>query len=250
MASMTDKVVVGYCNPGVVYAAFHECLLNLLAYDAAHHKRILNGGGRIAVQSSANIAGARNGIVKQFLDESDADWLWMLDADMTFAPDTLEALLEHADPQLAPIVGGLCFGIEDGWLFPTLYDLADMGSGQGLQVVRYHEWLPNSMFQVAATGAACTLTHRTVLEKIRQQSGVEFSVAFPWYQEREHGTMPIGEDVTFCLRAGLCGFPIYINTGVALGHVKYHTLTLDGYLAQRAYRAEQERTGQPVEVQP
>lgn len=240
MASDTDKVVIGYCNPGMVHAAFHESLLNLLVYDAAVSRRIIGGGGRIAVQASANIAGARNGIVKQFLDESDADWLWMLDTDMTFADDTLERLLEYADPQQAPIIGGLCFGIDDGWLFPTLYDLADMGTGEGLQVVRYNEWAPNAMMQVAATGAACTLIHRSVLEKIREQSGKEFSAAFPWYQEREHGTMPVGEDVTFCLRAGLCGFPIYVNTAVTLGHVKQHTLTLDGYVAQRAFKAQQQ----------
>jgi hypothetical protein len=151
MASSTDRVVVGYCKPGTVHAAFHESLLNLMVYDAATDRRIIAGGGRIAVQSSANISGARNQIVKQFLDESDADWLWMLDTDMTFAPETLERLLEHADVEKAPIVGGLCFGIDDGWLFPTLYDLADMGSGDGLQVVRYNEWPPNAMFQVAAT---------------------------------------------------------------------------------------------------
>lgn len=244
MASPQDKVVIGYCNPGMVHAAFHESLLNLLVYDAATSRHVIGGGGRIAVQSSANIAGARNGIVKQFLDESDADWLWMVDSDMTFADNTLDRLLEHADPQRAPIVGGLCFGIDDGWLFPTLYDLADMGDGKGLQVVRYHEWTPNAMFQVSATGAACVLIHRVVLEKIRQQSGAEFSVAFPWYQEREHGPMPIGEDVTFCLRAGLCGFPVHVNTGVHLGHVKQHTLTADGYFAQRAYRAEHVQAGE------
>jgi hypothetical protein len=85
--------------------------------------------------------------------------------------------------------------------------------------------------------AACMLIHRTVLAKIREQSGSEFSVAFPWYQEREHGPMPVGEDVTFCLRAGLCGFPVHVNTTVTIGHVKSYTLTLDGYLAQRAYRS-------------
>lgn len=240
MARPEDKVVVGYCNPGMVHAAFHESLLNLLVFDAATSRRIVGGGGRIAVQSSANISAARNGIVKQFLDECDAEWLWMLDTDMTFVDDTLERLLEFADPQRAPIVGGLCFGVDDGWLFPTLYDLADVGDGKGLQVVRYHSWPPNAMLQVAATGAACVLIHRGVLEKIRARVGSEFSPVFPWYQEREHGSMPIGEDITFCLRAGMCGFPVHVNTAVHLGHVKQHTLTLEGYLAQRRHLVEQE----------
>jgi hypothetical protein len=234
MANPEDKVVVGYCSPGTVDTAFHESLLNLIAADAVTTHRIIGGGGRISVQASANISGARNDIVRQFLDHSDAEWLWMLDTDMTFPAETLEALLENADPDRAPIVGALCFGLDDGWLFPTLYDLRPHEESP---VVRYREWPPNAMFQVAATGAACMLIHRTVLAKIRDQAGAEFSVAFPWYQEREHGVMKVGEDVTFCLRAGLCGFPVYVNTGVAIGHIKSHTLTVDGYLAQQAFKA-------------
>ncbi len=108
-----EKVVIAYLHPGLVHAAFMESVVDLLVYDIAFHKRIVQGGGRLATQSGANLSGPRNGLIRQFLDYGKADWLWMVDTDMTFRPDTIERLLEHADPEQAPIVGGLCFGFDD-----------------------------------------------------------------------------------------------------------------------------------------
>jgi GT2 family glycosyltransferase len=228
------KVVIAYCHPGTVHAAFHESLLDLLVYDMSHARRVVDGGGRVGVQASANVAGPRNAIVKQFLAESDAEWLLMLDSDMTFQPDLVDRLIEHADPHTAPIVGGLCFGIDDGWLFPTLYDLA--GTVEEPQFVRYNTWAPEQMMPVFATGAAALLMHRRALKTV--QAG-RFSAVYPWFQEREAGGMPVGEDVTFCWRAQSVGMPVHVNTAVHLGHVKQHTLTMDGYLTQRSLRTDE-----------
>jgi len=230
-----EKVVVAYCHPGNIHSAFHESLLDLLVYDTAFHRRIVDGGGRLAMQASANLAGPRNDVVKKFLEYGGADWLWMLDTDMVFLPDTLERLLEFADPDKAPIVGGLCFSIDQGRMFPTLYGL--MGDPDDVHVVRFHEWPPDSMFQVAATGTGCLLVHRTVFERLRDfvipaTGQVGFNKAFPWFQETTHDDRAVSEDITFCWRAGLAEIPVYVNTGVHIGHVKEHLLDVDGYLAQ------------------
>jgi hypothetical protein len=235
----SEKVVIGYLHPGVVHAAFMESVLDMLVYDVAFHQRIVNGGGRLATQAGSNLAGPRNALVKRFLAYGKADWLLMLDTDMTFQPDLLERLLEHADPEKAPLVGGLCFGFDDrGDIQPTLFGL--LGDPDSPQVIRYHEWPPDSMFQVAATGGACLLIHRSVLETIRdiQVPGrgdrPGFNDAFPWFQEVEHDGQPVSEDITFCWRAGLAGIPLFVNTAVRLGHIKFRELTMDAYLAQRA----------------
>lgn len=232
-----EKVVVAYCHPGEIHASFHESLLDLLVYDMAFHRRIVNGGGRLAQQASANLAGPRNDVVRRFLADSDADWLWFVDVDMVFLPDTLEKLLEFADPEKAPIVGGLCFSVDRGVMYPTLYGL--VGDESNPQVIRFHEWPPDSMFQVAATGTGCLLMHRTALERIRDfpnpSSGLTgFNRAYPWFQETAHDNRPVGEDITFCWRAGVANIPVYVNTGVHIGHVKEHLLDLDGYLTQRS----------------
>lgn len=237
MRDPSEKVVIGYLHPGTVHAAFMESVLDLLVYDVAYHKRIVNGGGRLATQAGANLSAPRNALVRRFLDYGKADWLWMVDTDMTFMPDTVERLLEFADPKDAPIVGGLCFGFDDkGDIQPTLFGL--LGDEQAPQVVRYHEWPPDAMFQVAATGGACLLIHKSALEHIRDievpgRGKRGFNDAFPWFQEVEHNGEPVSEDITFCWRAGLAGLPIFVNTAVQLGHIKDRELTMDAYFAQR-----------------
>lgn len=241
MRDPSEKVVIGYLHPGLVHGAFMESVLDLLVYDVAYHKRVVNGGGRLAIQAGSNLAAPRNSLVRRFLEYGKADWMWMVDSDMTFAPDTLERLLEHADPEKAPIVGGLCFGFDDkGDIQPTLFGL--IGDEAAPKVIRYHEWPPESMFQVAATGAACLLIHKSVFERLAEvevrpgQRG--FNAAFPWFQEVEHDGTPVSEDITFCWRAGLAGIPVYVNTAVQLGHMKQRELTMDAYLAQRGMLAD------------
>lgn len=232
-----EKVVVAYLHPGLVHGAFMESLFNLVVYDMAFHRRIVDGGGRLSTQASANLAGPRNGIVKKFLAYGDADWLWFVDTDMVFEPDTLERLLQYADPVEAPIVGGLCFAFDEGRIVPTLYDL--VGEADNPQVVRYQQWKPDAMMQVAATGTGCILIHKSALEKVRdfvppnRPGQVGFNPAFPWFQEVDHDGQPVGEDITFCWRAGICDVPVYVNTGVHVGHVKEQMLTIDSYIAQR-----------------
>lgn len=232
------KVVVGYCIGEEVKRSFHRSIVDLQFYDEVGSRRLRDGGGVLDRESGVNVASARNALCQEFLDKSPAEWLWMIDTDMAFRPDTLERLLEHADQDKAPIVGALCFGVDNGRYFPTLYDLT--GTEDDVQFVRYDAWAPDSMMQVFATGAACLLIHRTALEAIRSfrpphRTAPGFSDAFPWFQETDFHGRVMGEDITFCLRAGTAGLAVHVNTAVQVGHVKSHTLTVDGYLGQRGY---------------
>lgn len=222
-------VVVGYLHGETVTGRFHASLMDMVLADVTGPGRILPHGGLIELESGPNLAAGRNELVMKFLTYSSADWLLMLDADGIFAPDLLERLMEVADEDKAPIVGGLCFSAGTDGVLPTLYDL--VGSTEAPQPVRYTEWPENTMFPVFATGAACLLVHRKVLRAIRDYRDPEkprqfgFSAAYPWFQEIDFYGMRMGEDVTFCLRAGMCGFPVYVHTGIQLGHRKAYTFT-------------------------
>jgi hypothetical protein len=227
-----DQVVYGYLRPTLVHGDFQESLLDMLEFDRKGVGRI---AGRLGFRSSANLATGRNMIVQHFLERSDAGWLLMLDTDMVFAPDTVERLLEHADPVTAPIVGALCFGFDEaGDVQPTLFGLepdpAAPDDPNRLQVTRYHDWTPESMYPVAGTGAAALLMHRGALEKIRADG---YNDAYPWFQELAHGGRPVGEDLGFCFRAVQSGFPIYVNTGVQVGHMKERVLTAETFYLSR-----------------
>ncbi len=237
MRDKAEKVVVGFCSPGTVHTDFMYSLVWAIMYDFASNQRIVDGGGLLPIDAGANLAGPRNDIVRKFLGHG-ADWLLMIDTDMTFDPDLVERLLEHADPEKAPIVGGLCFGFDDkGQIQPTLYGF--IGDESNPLVVRYHEWPENAMMQVAATGGAALLIHRTVFERMQNfehptRGKTGFNDAFPWFQELEHDGRPVSEDIGFCWRAGLLGIPVYVNTAVQLGHIKRRLLDVTAYREQRA----------------
>ena len=228
-----QTVAIAYVHPTELSAYFMQSMDDLRTWDLAHGRHLV---GTFRQVSSANITNARNDLVTRFLNDCDADWLWFLDADMVFEPDTLHQLLVNADPVKAPIVGGLCFGMDGPSLFPTLYFLVrDPDTGEA-GMVRPPQYDADTLVQVNATGAACLLIHRSVLLAMRKavdEKHPQFSAAYPFFMEKELDGKPSGEDITFCLRAQILGFNIHVDTGVAIGHHKSIILTEQMFLAQQ-----------------
>lgn len=233
-----ERVVVSWLFPsgdGKVSGWFMSSMLNLFSFDVqATGGRVLSGGW-LPMMSGPNLSSARNRQASQFLDDKDADWLLIVDSDMTFAPDALERVLAEADPVKAPVVGGLCFGkhpkldgSDEYWA--TMYGFDT--SGDSIKTFRYEAWPEDTMFQVNATGTAFLLIHRTVLEAVRDK----FADRAPWiwFEEMNNGGYVWGEDTTFCLRAQQCGFPVFVHTGVEVGHMKPEAITADTFRKWKA----------------
>lgn len=222
MSSYPD-VAIGYLHPGEVSAAFHISMLKLMVHETARTgvpPFIL--ANRCA--SGAIIAG-RNDVTRDFLDRTKADWLWFVDADMGFAPDALERLLASAHRYDRPVMGALCFGLrregtdpqthaERFRTFPTVYVWRELEDRVGFQVVA--DYKRDAVSVVSATGAACILIHRDVLEKIRSQHGDE------WFSAITHPTGPttFSEDMSFCIRVAAADFPLHVDTSVKTCHDK------------------------------
>ncbi len=226
-AAARDRVVLAYIHPGQTSSYFTQSLTNLLMFDQATSRRVV---GCLNEWSSANVSASRNSLTAQFLDDHDADWLLWIDADMAFEHTALEQLLASADPTQRPIVGGLCFGATMGALFPTIYQFVTNEAGD-LTTMRMNDYPIDSVVQCAATGAAFVLIHRAALEAIRDRA---FNAAFPWFQETELAGQPAGEDITFCIRAGILGLPVHVDTSVHVGHHKSVVLTHEMFQSQRS----------------
>lgn len=231
------KAIVGFLHPGRVEAPFMRSVINLMAYDWVNNRRLVDGGGLIEYQAGANLSDPRNKLVKQFMGFR-AEWLLMVDSDMEFPPDALDQLIGKADPVERPIVGGLCFGLEaDGTHTPTLFDVFKGANGEP-EVGRYREWQPDSLMKVGGTGTAFLLIHRSVFERFDAFEPAEgttaFNKTFPYFQETEYFGKPIGEDLTFCFRAGLLGIPVHVDTSLHIGHIKTRVLDFNSYVAQYA----------------
>lgn len=219
------QVVVAYIHAGQLSSYFTESLVATLLLDQQRKPKIV---GLLQEWSSANISSARNLLTRRFLDDFDAEWLLWVDSDMAFSADALDALLESADKDTAPIVGGLCFGMMQGKLFPTIYMFAEDDDGN-MRTVRVGQYPADTLVKVAATGAAFLLIHRSALETIRERA---FNPVFEFFQETEMHGAPVGEDVTFCLRALACNIPIHVDTGIKIGHHKSTLLTEELFLSQ------------------
>jgi hypothetical protein len=238
--SESQDLAIGWVHPGEVHTAFFDSFMRSVIYDA----RV--GGNRIAgwngVQCSANVSSGRNALVEWFLT-TDAQWLMQIDTDMVWEPDAVHRLLAVADPVHAPIVGGLCFGLEadTGTIFPTLYHVG--GTEEQIEFLRLRTFPAADLFKVAGTGAAFLLAHRSVFERMRDREPM-FSTAYPYFQERELGGLRCGEDVTFCMRAAALDIPVHVNTNVHIGHIKPMTVTVQAYAMQLAHQDAQRQSGE------
>ena len=168
---------------------------------------------------SGGIVDARNTAVEKFLAGSE-EWLFWVDTDMGFEPEALDRLLDRADPDERPVVGGLCFSNRETGMdgyggyttfpIPTLYRWARTPDGT-TGFVSWHEYPRESLVRCDATGSAFVLIHRSVLERI---GGDWYSLA----NNPEGGRF--GEDISFCVRLAALEIPLYVDTSVKTTHHK------------------------------
>lgn len=210
---MPDHAVIGYCHPGTVRAEFCSSLLATVMEGRTPLDSVL------ALQSGPNISTARNKIVSDFLRRQRAPWLLMCDTDMAWAPDALDRLIAAAHAADRPLVGALCYAQDgDGDPLPTMYELVERNGAMAF--TRPASWPEDACVRVSATGAAFLLMHRSALQAVRETAR---DPAAPWFRESALPGQPLalmGEDMTFCLRAGAAGIPVHVHTGVQAAHVK------------------------------
>lgn len=224
---MIESVAVGSISPGYVSTGFHDALVTLILSRGGI-------GGRVSVRSGPRVATGRNQVVRAFLDNTECEWLWMVDSDMTFEPTVLDRLLTTATTHDLQIVGGLCFGLDStGEVFPVLFRDEE---GRPARVTNYKE---NSLVEVTATGAACLLIHREVLEKME----ANFELPYIWFEESTWDDKEVGEDTAFCYKARELGYRIVVDTSITLGHIKDQIVTEASFKEWRRKEKRERRKG-------
>jgi hypothetical protein len=233
-----DAVVVAYIHDKAVTYSWHHSVIEMLGHDVTHDARVMRGGWIAMTAETDGLADARNKTVATFLEERAADWLFWIDTDMGFAPDTIDRLLEVADPVERPIVGGLCFTQRQeksdgmgGWrclATPTIFDWGHDGDAMGF-VVKF-DYVPGAVQQCAGTGSACVLIHRSVFETIEATYGPH------WYDRIPNPGMKriVSEDLSFCMRANSLKIPVWVDASVQTTHQKTLWLSEDDYFGQIA----------------
>jgi len=147
---------------------------------------------------------ARNEAARLFL-ESDADYLWFVDADMALPLDSLERLVAMD----ASIASGVCFRkMQEEDKLSAVCRIYIEG-----ETVFYRESeIPENVFEASGVGAACLLIKRDVMEECAKEStgGRVFVYS--------HDPL-ISEDLWFCNLARALGYRIMIDGGLRIGHI-------------------------------
>ena len=130
-----------------------------------------------------------------------AEWIWYVDDDHVFYPDTLEKLLAHD----VDIVSGVSVKRVAPFIPIVYYDEDADGEMQK------HAFTPGDtgLKSVLAVGAGCLL----VKTKVHRELGP------PYWQFGRTGSGEMdGEDIDLCRRARAAGFNVYCDFNTPFGH--------------------------------
>jgi hypothetical protein len=220
-----DKVCLAYVHGTEVAHSWHSALMALVSYDVAHNQHVIGGGWLATKYGTGGIVQARNDTVEAFLTSTDSDWLFWVDTDMGFSPDSVDRLLEVAQVPERRVVGGLCFmqremgpdgmGGMQVQPMPTVFKWKVKDDQAGFDVIK--DYPRDQLVEVAATGSAFLLIHRSVFSEIEAAYGKT------WYSPVRSGEDQktwISEDLSFCMRCAALDIPIHVHTGVKTTHLK------------------------------
>lgn len=165
----------------------------------------------ITFQIGSLIYTSRNELAKKAV-QMDADFVFWLDSDMLFDPNTLTDMLQTMQEKDIDVLTGLYFRRVPPFS-PVLFDRLDIDETGACQWSDFQE-LPEELFKVGGCGFGCVLLRTDVLMSVMSKFGNMFAPI---------GN--VGEDVSFCWRARQCGYDIWCDPRVTLGHVGHTIIT-------------------------
>lgn len=151
-----------------------------------------------------NVAHSWNLLVQEILKESHMEWLWCLNDDHAWEPNTLMRLLDHRVDVVVPLVANrhaplppvIFHGPRDA---QRLYTWDELSEHKGLHQLDAHD----------SVGHAGMLIRRSVFEKIPPK----------WFEvgkiESDCSTL----DLWFCWKLQDAGIPIHLDVDVTLDHL-------------------------------
>ena len=178
-------------------AQFVESLLDL--------KKV--GECDIKLLKSSLVYDARNQAA-EFAVKNGYDYIFWIDSDMTFEPDTLERMFASIGDK--KFLTALCFSRRPPFK-PCIYKQLD-AERKGVAIEPkaeiMYDYPRDQIVQIDGAGFACVLQKVEMLDVMLSAYGVPF---FP--------IAGLGEDLSFCFRAKQIGYNMYADTSIKIGHI-------------------------------
>lgn len=217
MISKDEKIHIAWAHHGTIDNGFAISLLDLVTkrdYKCSYN----------SVRGLGLLAKSRNLIVRHFLDNTEDDWLFMIDGDEFLTLSAFDKLARAADSTKVPIISGLCFGNKSPVDIEPSPCIFVYNSDNVF--VPYYNYPEDRVVEIAAAGAGCLLVHRSVLEAVRKQEEETSGKDWAWFQDGPagHNTW-LSEDIMFSLRVASAGFRMHAHTGAVFPHHKELWLT-------------------------
>jgi hypothetical protein len=154
-----------------------------------------------------------------------AEIIFSLDDDMEFEPWQAYAIADLIDPVKRPIISALYFahnGEERGKARPLIAREADGGT--------IWDYRPDTLELSDVVGMGFCAIHVSALKEWRALHGDT------WFDYQGTGLVEGFqiEDTCFCSRMRSLGKPIYVHTGVEVGHLKTKRIGAEDYRLRRA----------------
>lgn len=163
---------------------------------------------------------SRNNIGKKAI-ELGADYVFWLDSDMTFAPDILVKMMKTLQDNKLDMLSGLYFRRAHPFS-PVLFDELTIDEDAVCKWTEYKDIPKEGLFEVGGCGFGCVLMGTDVLMSVQSTFNNMFAPI---------GN--VGEDLSFCFRARECGYKIYCDPAMTLGHVGHTVVTRSFWEAYR-----------------
>jgi FkbM family methyltransferase len=127
------------------------------------------------------------------------DYLFAVDHDVTFAPDTLKKMLSHDKHVVS--------GIYRQRLEPQVIEIYD----KNFRNVPYESLANGGLIEIGGCGFGCVLVKKEVLE----------SVGYPQfvYHQTLDFANTFSEDLDFCRKATAKGYGVWVDTSIICGHI-------------------------------
>lgn len=161
----------------------------------------------LAMKSGSLIYTSRNSLATMAI-QMDADYVFWLDSDMVFQPDTLVRMMDTVQKHNIDMLTGLYFRRVPPYS-PVLFDKLEMRTKTVLDWSEF-KTIPEDLFEVGGCGFGCVLVSTEVLMSVQGKHGNMFA---PMGNN--------GEDIAFCIRARDCGYKIICDPSIICGHVGY-----------------------------
>jgi hypothetical protein len=229
MQNKNKSITLGWIDTGQVTSGFAAHITQILL----HRSDMISD---VIVASGPYLSNNRNRMVKGFLDGTQSEWLLSLDSDILVGLESFDTLVDAADEDKYPIMGGKYFLNIDGQIRVSAMTKLDGNHKYGKWLEDFSSYIVEDLH---STGLGYCLIHRDVFEAVRANS----DSPLPWFQDYWREEVPgiqkpgwISDDIHFYNQVTSLGINVSMCLGATSSHIKDSLLNEESFLSFNKFK--------------